>query len=960
VATVIVAVPPVDDRVNKISSEKVPHLTLLFLGDADLSAEAVLYVQHACKELSPFGLSVDYRGTLGEDDADVLFFKKRWEFERIAAFRHHLLLNDEIKRAHDAAPQFPEWTPHLTLGYPETPAKSDNVDNDRVHWVDFDRIAVWTGDYEGPEFRLEYEDRGMDVAMSDISTVQRGEEAVDELFHFGVKGMRWGVRKGDYEGASRAVNKQASKDAEEFARAKMFYGEGAGTRRKLIKAKVEAASRKDPTYKKAFEHHLAKQDLGKHASKARKERRRKDVRKGTAKTARGVHRELNGGFGNSSLTSKLISEGIRAATHGDSSDAIDFSSMTMEDALAHYGVKGMRWGVRKAEKRQGQADRAQVRADAAKKIADSHKGKLFNSAEQRQAKKLQREADIRQKMANKSWDKVDKKWMKENTGLDGAVKLHNAVADRINNGELDKFNNEPRWKKAADDGVLLNDDHPETKAYFQAYMDLNNKLFVEEAIKLGGSPSGRKFYEYREDAEGNAYAYLATRKKGLNHAEGDTEQVFEIVRREDGTILAMGPTEVELKHYGVKGMRWGVIRERGIAKANRMQAEAEGKRAKLLDEAAELRKQQKALKKTDPGKAAALGRKAFAKEDAANSATLGRGLDYQYGKGKAKPLSEARLSLTWRERKQDDKFAEQFNKVDSKLLWKKREKYFDKKAFEAINSKPEYANLRFDVDSPELTKYRNEVNALWAQAMTKYIDKTIGTKAPSGTKTFEYRWYPATNRLNGSFGIHEVETGVKHADQDLVEPETLVVTSSDGYVVGFIFGIDEGDPVEHSEMDFEETLAHYGVKGMRWGVRKDESASRGGASSGPTAVVVTQKKPGKFAKASGGKGHPLSDDARTALELRQKAKASTTDSLSNAELQKVIARMNLENQYHSASFNSDRRSAGARFAAGLFGQKRYGKKRHFTDPAEDLGELVRKGADAGRQFDKDLAKIAKA
>lgn len=114
------------------------------------------------------------------------------------------------------------------------------------------------------------------------------EDVDDFLEHFGVKGMKWGVRKDSIPGVSARTSREAKKDATEFAKAKMFFGEGAGTRRKLIKAQVESKSAKDPSYKKAFDHHLGNQDLGKRASQARGERKRKDVAKTTAKTARGV------------------------------------------------------------------------------------------------------------------------------------------------------------------------------------------------------------------------------------------------------------------------------------------------------------------------------------------------------------------------------------------------------------------------------------------------------------------------------------------------------------------------------------------------------------------------------------------------------------------------------------------------------------------------------------------------
>jgi len=203
---VIVAIPDENDRVWKISSEKVPHLTILFLGEEGNVAnldQIMLFVEHAAStSLKRFYLPVDRRGELGDDQADVLFFKKnRYDFKAVRDFRSLLLKDPNVKTAYDSTKQFetPEavgdpgqpWIPHLTLGYPATPAKPipDEQFGGGLYSVEFNKIAVWTGDFEGPEFLLkdyweEFDemDIPMDVAMS-------------ELAHYGKKGMKWGVRK---------------------------------------------------------------------------------------------------------------------------------------------------------------------------------------------------------------------------------------------------------------------------------------------------------------------------------------------------------------------------------------------------------------------------------------------------------------------------------------------------------------------------------------------------------------------------------------------------------------------------------------------------------------------------------------------------------------------------------------------------------------------------------------------
>jgi hypothetical protein len=100
------------------------------------------------------------------------------------------------------------WIPHLTLGYPATPAKEiPDEQFGSIYDISFNKLAVWTGDFEGPEFLLkdygeEFDEMAipMDVAMS-------------ELTHYGKKGMKWGVRndpksEGRREGLQRHLDPQ--------------------------------------------------------------------------------------------------------------------------------------------------------------------------------------------------------------------------------------------------------------------------------------------------------------------------------------------------------------------------------------------------------------------------------------------------------------------------------------------------------------------------------------------------------------------------------------------------------------------------------------------------------------------------------------------------------------------------------------------------------------------------------
>lgn len=105
----------------------------------------------------------------------------------------------------------------------------------------------------------------------------------------------------------------------------------------------------------------------------------------------------------------------------------------------------------------------------------------------------------------------------------------------------------------------------------------------------------------------------------------------------------------------------------------------------------------------------------------------------------------------------------------------------------------------------------------------------------------------------------------------------------------------------------ENALAHYGVLGMKWGVRKDRSMR------GPTPSVIKKGRSGKKIKTTGGKGHPHSEDAIRTSKIKRQAKKSSTDSLSNEEFRDLLNRMNMDQQYANIS-GKKQTSQGNKFA----------------------------------------------
>ena len=110
--------------------------------------------------------------------------------------------------------------------------------------------------------------------------------------------------------------------------------------------------------------------------------------------------------------------------------------------------------------------------------------------------------------------------------------------------------------------------------------------------------------------------------------------------------------------------------------------------------------------------------------------------------------------------------------------------------------------------------------------------------------------------------------------------------------------------MEAAEVFVDDILAHVGVKGMKWGVRKR-----------PSAVTISQK--GKKIKISGGHRRPAHSDAIRARTSEQILKKSGSKALSDQELQQFTKRLQLEQNVHRLTQNPN---SAKKFVAGVLSQ----------------------------------------
>lgn len=120
----------------------------------------------------------------------------------------------------------------------------------------------------------------------------------------------------------------------------------------------------------------------------------------------------------------------------------------------------------------------------------------------------------------------------------------------------------------------------------------------------------------------------------------------------------------------------------------------------------------------------------------------------------------------------------------------------------------------------------------------------------------------------------------------------------------------------------DTVLEHHGVKGMKWGVRKNRGGSSGGSSS----------------------GKPQSEDHKVVSGHKETVKKHGTSALSNKELGDLVTRLNLEQQYGRLTTQSKHK--GVKFVTDLLAS--VGKQQVSKLASDALSNQISKQLKGGK------------
>ncbi|QJD49593.1 acetyltransferase [Gordonia phage Secretariat] len=269
----------------------------------------------------------------------------------------------------------------------------------------------------------------------------------------------------------------------------------------------------------------------------------------------------------------------------------------VDDFLAHYGVKGMKWGVRNSEN-------SNVRGTASKPSYNERRKARIEALNNREMKNIT--------VTTKNGETVEMKetkYGKLTTKVAALSKKNFEGAMSYSNFEIsaggEKVGDASFSKKSKDELYLQwlgVDDHARGKGYGSACFDAAVKYGQSEGVKKitlevpGNAPDARHIYEKqgfvvtreataREKKQDPVWGGLTNMeldltKARLKHSDTLDEESDELELAFEQTFAGFD-TEVEaalfdrdvehsnvdafLAHHGVKGMKWGVRKDRATA-----------------------------------------------------------------------------------------------------------------------------------------------------------------------------------------------------------------------------------------------------------------------------------------------------------------------------------------------------------------------------------------------------------
>lgn len=165
-------------------------------------------------------------------------------------------------------------------------------------------------------------------------------------------------------------------------------------------------------------------------------------------------------------------------------------------------------------------------------------------------------------------------------------------------------------------------------------------------------------------------------------------------------------------------------------------------------------------------------------------------------------------TISKRMAKKDSRWEKKAGSTKTTLaVYNKTADYMNKVGLNQLNNDPQFKGKDLTKDPKLMTAYNKRHEEIYTKA---YSDAAKSFKSPSGSKQLNAK-------VNGDYLEITVEE-VKHADNG--QQRYFLVRNETGHVVEMI---NEEDILAQIGMASDSHLEHYGVKGMKWGVRKKKS-----------------------------------------------------------------------------------------------------------------------------------------